>query len=281
MVNPCVSIITVCYNAVGTIEQTLASVAEQEGVTLEHIVIDGNSNDGTQTLVKRQQRDGLTLVSEPDQGLYDAMNKGARLARGQYIAFLNADDVYAHSKVVADAVAALTEHAVDCVYANLVFVDQQHGASVKRVWSSRCYAPGLALSGWMPAHPTMFMRRSVFIDLGGFDLSLQYQADLEFCARAFEVSKMSSHFVPEVWVLMRLGGISTGAWLTRIKGNWESYLALRRLGLRRDPISFFLIKFGRKIPELFQFRSFAVYERQIAQATPKRVSSNGAEEGDQ
>ena len=95
------------------------------------------------------------------------------------------------------------------------------------------------------------MRRSIFVQLNGFDTSLRYQADLEFCARAFEILGMSSIYIPKIWVQMRLGGISTGRWGPRIKGNWESYIALRRLGLKRDPVSFFVIKFGKKLKQFF------------------------------
>ncbi len=247
-----VSIITVCYNAASTIMDTLESVATQIGVEIEHIVVDGDSKDGTQALVAAYQGSEVTLYSEPDDGLYDAMNKGVARAKGDIVAFLNADDVYAHERVVADAVQAISEAAVRCAYANLVFVDPEHTNIIKRVWTSRQHVPGLCLTGWMPAHPTLFMHRQDFLDLGGFDTALKYQADLEFCARAFDVKLLSSIYVADTWVRMRLGGISTGAWRNRIKGNWESYVALRKLGLRRDPISFFCIKFGRKLPELFK-----------------------------
>ena len=247
-----VSIITVCYNAAATIGETLESVAAQEGVEIEHIVVDGDSTDGTQSIVNEHLSDKNLFISESDKGLYDAMNKGVQMASGDTIAFLNADDVYANANVVSDAMTAINKHKVSCVYADLVFVDAIDTSLVKRVWSSQPHKPGLCFSGWMPAHPTLFMRRLDFIELGGFDLSLTYQSDLEFCVRAFEIQKLRSHYVPEVWVRMRLGGISTGAWSTRMKGNWESYIALRRLGLRRDPISFFIIKFGRKLPQFFR-----------------------------
>ena len=255
-----VSIITVCFNAAQTIAETLDSVAAQMDADIEHIVVDGNSSDGTQNIVQTYRRDNLVFVSEPDNGLYDAMNKGVQMASGDIIAFLNADDVYAHTDVVNCAVTALNKHAVSCVYADLVFVDALDTSLVKRVWSSQPHKPRLCFSGWMPAHPTLFMRRIDFIELGGFNLSLKYQSDLEFCTRAFEVEKLSSHYVPQVWVRMRLGGISTGAWSTRIKGNWESYIALRRLGLKRDPLSYFVIKFGRKLPQFFLRQRFSEAE---------------------
>ena len=128
-----VSIITVCFNAASTIAETIETVATQVDADIEHIVIDGNSNDGTQSVVEAHLRDNLVFVSEPDEGLYDAMNKGVQLAKGDIIAFLNADDVYASANVVGHAVAAINENTVSCVYADLVFVDAIDTSLVKRV----------------------------------------------------------------------------------------------------------------------------------------------------
>ncbi|HAU66769.1 MAG TPA: hypothetical protein DCW52_00065 [Gammaproteobacteria bacterium] len=142
-----VSIITVCFNAASTIAETIESVATQVDADIEHIVIDGNSNDGTQSVVEAHLRDNLVFVSEPDEGLYDAMNKGVQLAKGDIIAFLNADDVYASANVVGHAVAAINENTVSCVYADLVFVDAIDTSLVKRVWSSQSHTPRLCFSG--------------------------------------------------------------------------------------------------------------------------------------
>ncbi|MEO0367741.1 MAG: glycosyltransferase family 2 protein, partial [Pseudomonadota bacterium] len=250
--DPLVSIVTVSFNAELTISATIESVASQKGVRIEHIIVDGASTDGTISVVERYRQQLALFISEPDDGLYFAMNKGAAKATGTYLAFLNADDVYAHDGVVAAAITAIERENVEASYADLVFIDSNDGDKVKRVWTSQPHREGLCWNGWMPAHPTLFMQRRIFDELGGFDVGLKYQSDLEFCARAFEVRKIQSVYVADTWVRMRLGGISTGEWGRRIEGNWESYQALKKLGLKRNPISFFTLKFASKLPQWFK-----------------------------
>ena len=245
-----VSIVTVVYNAADTIADALTAVNQQSYDDIEHIVIDGASTDGTQSVIEKFDHIAA-FVSEPDAGIYDAMNKGVSMATGDVIGLLNADDFYQHKHVIRDAVAAIKSHDVDACYADLVYVNAIDTDIVVRYWTSQEYSKGLCFTGWMPAHPTLFLRRSVYDRTGLFDTTLDYQADLEFCARIFEKTKVSSVYVPEIWVRMRMGGVTNGSLKTMWRGNWESYHALCKLGLNMNPFRYFLGKFKPKLKQYF------------------------------
>lgn len=246
-----ISVITVVYNSVDTIKDALQSVSDQTHPDIEHIVIDGASTDGTVDVINTHRQGLAHAVSEPDNGIYDAMNKGLCLATGDVIGFLNSDDVFANTGVVKQIAEYHADPSLDACYANLVYVDCLQDTQIKRYWRSKDYENGLCFRGWMPAHPTLYLKKHVFDKVGDFKPELGNQADLEFCARVFEVMKVSSAYCPKVWVRMRTGGASQSSLMSMIKSNWRSYLALRSLGLRRDPISFFVIKFGAKMPQFF------------------------------
>jgi glycosyltransferase involved in cell wall biosynthesis len=246
-----VSIITVVFNAEQTIGDALRSVASQAYPDIEHIVIDGASTDGSLSVIEANAGRVAKLLSEPDTGIYDAMNKGLKLATGDVVGLLNADDVLQDETVITQVVHAHQDATLDACYADLVYVKANDLSKVTRYWRSKNYVKGLCFKGWMPAHPTFYLKRRVYEKIGLFDSSLRYQADLEFCARAFEVHQISSRYIPQLWVRMRLGGVTNNSYGSMIKGNWESYLALRKLGLRRDPISFFVIKFSGKLVSFF------------------------------
>lgn len=246
-----ITVITVAYNSSNTIADALASVAEQTHPDIEHIIIDGGSTDNSMSIVKRYSAGLAHVVSEPDAGIYDAMNKGLDLASGDVVGFLNSDDVYAHDKVLSEIAQAHQDINVDACYANLVYVDDLSDTTIKRFWRSKQYSPGLCFTGWMPAHPTLYIKRDVLNKIGRFDITLGNQADLEFCVRAFEIHKISSWYCNTVWVRMRTGGVSQSAIWTMIKSNWRSYKALRKLGLKKNPMSFFVIKLGAKLPQFF------------------------------
>jgi len=243
-----VSIVTVVYNAADTIADALNAVNQQSYKNVEHIVIDGASNDGTQDVIQQFEHVAV-FVSETDTGIYDAMNKGIAMATGDVVGILNADDFYQHEHVIRDAVQALESHSVDACYADLVYVDYANTEKVVRYWTSQKHTAGLCFQGWMPAHPTLFLRRFVYDRSGLFNTSLAYQSDLEFCARIFEQTKISSIYVPEIWVRMRMGGVTNGSFKTMWKGNWESYRALKKMGLKKDPIRFFWGKFKPRIKQ--------------------------------
>jgi len=242
----------VVFNAEHTIGDALESVARQDYSDIEHIVVDGASTDNTMVEVEARANSLAKVVSEPDSGIYDAMNKGLALATGDVIGLLNADDVLQDSGVISQVVEAHQDESLDACYANLVYVKADDLSQVTRYWRSQSHYQGLCFRGWMPAHPTLYLKRRVYDKVGNFNTDLRYQADLEFCARAFEVHSIRSKYIPELWVRMRLGGVTNNSLSSMIKGNWESYKALRKLGLKRDPISYFFIKFGSKLPSFFR-----------------------------
>jgi len=183
-----ISIITVCYNSADTIADTIASVASQQYKDKEHIIVDGASRDSTMDIVK--SAGSITrYISEPDKGIYDGMNKGLKLATGDVIGLLNADDFYADDTVLTQVAEAFKKPNIQACFANLVYVDQHDTSRVVRYWKSRPYQQGLFKSGWMPAHPTFFVRKEVYEQYGLFDLSYKIAADFELLFRFIEQKK--------------------------------------------------------------------------------------------
>lgn len=247
-----ISIITVVFNAEKTIEGAIMSIANQTYQNIEHIIIDGGSTDDTLKHINSHKDKIAYLVSEPDEGLYHAMNKGITAATGDVIGILNADDVYEDNTVLQQVMNAHKDTKIEACYADLVYVKEKDITQIVRYWRSKKYSPGLSFTGWMPAHPTLFLKKHVYEKAGLFNTDLKYQSDLEFCARIFEVYKIKSIYIPTLWVRMRLGGVTNNSWITMYKGNKESYIALKKLGLNRNPISFFLHKFSSRIKQYFQ-----------------------------
>lgn len=238
-------------NAAGTIEETLDSVAAQSYRKVEHIVIDGASIDGTRQILERRRRRVAAVVSEPDDGIYDAMNKGIALARGEVIGTLNAGDVY-FTRDVLNEVAGVFENAdVEACYADLIYVAEQNPNRVIRYWTSRDYAPGLFERGWLPAHPTFFVRRSVYERFGAFDLRYRIQADFDLTMRLLAVHRICSVYVPRIFVRMRMGGATNNSLANVIRGNLESWRACRRNGLDVSPW-FFVTKIGQRLPQFIR-----------------------------
>ncbi len=198
-----ISVITACYNAAATIEDTVKSVLAQEGVELEYIVVDGASTDATMEIMGRYRRGITTLISEPDKGMYDALNKGLANASGEIIAFLNADDVYAGPDVLRQVVKAFEEGDTETVYGNLKYVDRADTARVVRSWDSGAYRKTKWRKGWMPPHPAFFVRRECYERWGGFDTSFRSAADYELMLRFLYKNSVTSSHLPIDCVLMR------------------------------------------------------------------------------
>jgi glycosyltransferase involved in cell wall biosynthesis len=244
-----ISIITVCYNSAETIADTIASVASQEYSDREHIVVDGASRDGTVDIVKNAPS-VTRYISESDKGIYDAMNKGLALATGDVIGLLNADDFYADVTVLSQVAEVFKDPLVQACYADLIYVDQQDTLRVIRYWKSRDFKLGLFKQGWMPPHPTFFVRKAVYEKLGCFDLQFPRQADFELTMRFLEIHQIESRYIPRIWVKMRMGGASNNSIKGVIKGNLEAYSACKKHQLSVSPL-FIVKKVLSRIPQFF------------------------------
>ena len=216
------SIVTVCYNPGPILAECLQSVATQEFREFEHWVIDGGSDDGTVELLKREEKrsDGqLNWISETDDGLYDALNKGLDCVTGDVVGFLHADDFLAHPRVLSEVVDCMQDQSLDACYADLVYVDAEDASVVKRNWRSEPFRVGMFLQGWMPPHPTFYARRAVYERLGGFDTQFRIGADWDLLLRFMEVHRIKTRYVPSVWVKMRVGGVSNRS----LKNMWTNH----------------------------------------------------------
>lgn len=227
-----ISIITVSYNSATTIEDTILSVAGQTHPDTEHLLIDGASTDGTVVVADRHRSALAVIRSEPDHGIYDAMNKGIALATGEVLAFLNADDVYSDNQVLARVAEVFADPTVDACYADLLYVDRADLHRIVRYWKSCPYHPGLFERGWCPPHPTFFVRKRVFDSLGAFDLNFTLAADAELMMRFLAVHQVFSRYLPVTMVKMRLGGATNRNLANVVKQNREIMSALKQHGIQ-------------------------------------------------
>lgn len=244
-----VSIITISFNSAATLEDTIRSVLSQDYPDLEYIIVDGNSTDGTMDIVKRYQSSIAQFISEPDKGIYDGMNKGLKMATGDLIGILNSDDIYEDSKVISDVVHLMESSQSLAAYADLVYVDRLDTSKVTRYWKSGSYKKGAFRKGWMPPHPTFFVRKSVYDRYGYFNLHLKSAADYEIMLRFIHKHGIEPAYLPRVITRMRAGGQSNLSLKNRIKANREDREAWRINGLK--PGIFTLIR--KPLSKIFQF----------------------------
>jgi glycosyltransferase involved in cell wall biosynthesis len=206
---PSVSIITVCFNSSQTIRDAIESVLSQDYRPIEYIIVDGGSTDGTVDIIGEYRDRIRSFVSEPDRGIYDAMNKGISLATGDVVGILNSDDLYVDSRVVSDLVGAMGRAGVDAAFADLVYVDSSDVGLIRRYYDSSRWSPNRFRFGWMPAHPTLFVKRERYECCGLFSLDYRIAADFEFLVRLFYRTGASYTHVARPVVKMRMGGMST------------------------------------------------------------------------
>jgi len=235
-----VSIITATYNSVKTIIDTIESVNNQDYENIEHIIIDGGSKDNTLELIKNTPNRVVKIVSEPDKGIYDAMNKGIALATGDIIGILNSDDFYTSSNVISDIVSIFLQGKYDGIYGDLEYVNEKDTNKVIRYWKSKPYIKGLFKKGWHPAHPTFFVKKEVYDKFGNFNLKYKIGADYEIMLRFIEKNKIRVGYIPKVLVRMRIGGASNQSIKNIIKANKECYNAWKDNDLSISPIVFIL-----------------------------------------
>ncbi len=225
-----VSIITIAYNSAETIEDTIRSVVGQDYANIEYIVVDGGSTDSTLDIIKKYEARISQFISEPDRGIYDAMNKGVKMATGELVGILNSDDIYANNQVISDIVKALGER--DSIYADLVYVDRENTEKITRKWISGAYHQGCFLKGWMPPHPTFFLRKSIYDKFGLYNLELKSAADYELMLRMLHKHKISTTYLNKIITKMRVGGQSNVTLSNRLKANKEDRRAWEINGLK-------------------------------------------------
>ncbi len=211
-----VSIITVSFNSAKTIADTIESVLSQDFPEIEYIIVDGNSSDDTIKIIRQYENRISKWISEKDQGMYDAMNKGIAMATGDVIGILNSDDVYMNSHVISEMMKLLQEKNAQVVFADLILVDQNNDNKVLRYYDSSHFHPDKFRWGWMPAHPTVFVKRELYQVVGPFSTNYQIAADYEMLIRILAIQKAPYAYLPKPVVRMRSGGAST-AGLSR---NW-------------------------------------------------------------
>jgi glycosyltransferase len=226
-----ISVITATWNCVETVSDCLASVAGQSFAECEHILIDGGSTDGTLAVLEAQRAALAVLVSEPDGGIYDALNKGIAWASGDEVGLLHADDFYADREVLARIAGAFADPAVEAVYGDLVYVAKADTVRVIRYWRAGAYRPGRLRLGWMPPHPTLYLRRALYARHGVFDTRYRIAADYDLMLRVLSRLTGRVVYLPQVLVRMRVGWTSNRSLRRILRKSWEDYRALRANGM--------------------------------------------------
>ena len=242
-----ISVITAVLNRAATLGDALRSVHGQRGADVEHIVVDGGSVDGTLAVIDAHKGGISKIVSGPDHGLYDALNKGIRAASGDVIGFMHADDEFASPHALARIAAAFADPTVGAVYGDLVYVKQNDVSRVVRYWRAGQYRRTQLAQGWMPPHPTFYVRRDVYSRFGVFDTRYRIAADYENMLRILWRGGVQAAYVPEVLVRMRMGGMSNRSLFNMLHKSREDYAAMRQNGL--GGLQALLLKNVTKLPQ--------------------------------
>lgn len=241
-----ISIITAVYNSENTIADAIKSVNNQTYNNIEHIIIDGCSTDGSLDVIKKNKSSDSLLVSEPDKGIYDALNKGISFASGDIIGFLHADDLFYNEYVIEEIVKVFEENKCDAVYGNLQYVAKENTAKVIRNWTSKTFKKQNLKYGWMPAHPTLYLKKQVYSKFGNFDLKFKIAADYDFMLRILS-GGILTHFLSSYFVKMRIGGKSSSIFNLFVKSK-EDLIALKQ-----NKVGSFLTLLCKNIRKINQF----------------------------
>ena len=244
-----ISIITVVHNSETTIGDTLRSVERQNYGFIEHIIVDGASTDKTLEIVQSFSHVSK-IISEPDAGIYDALNKGIRVATGDIIGLLHSDDFYPNQTIISEVVKEFQTKNIQSLYGDLEYVHPIQTGKLVRYWKSGKFQRDRFLRGWSPPHPTFFVRREIYEKFGLFNLRLKIAGDYELMLRLLFKQKISTHYLPKVLVKMRTGGTSNANLNNRMKANEEDQMSWELNGLKPKFYTVFL-KPIRKIPQYF------------------------------
>lgn len=246
-----ISVITVAYNSEKTLGDTIRSVLSQTYGDIEYIVVDGNSKDGTMDIVRKYEPEfhgRMKYVSEPDGGIYDAMNKGIKMASGDVVGTLNSDDIFASNDVIEKVAETFADTDCECMFGNLNLVDSENPEKILREWNTGGYRDGSFKRGWHPAHPTFYAYKKLFEKFGYYRTDFKIAADFELMLRFIGIEKVKSSFLDKLMVIQRAGGASTKL-SGHIRGNIESMKAFK-VNNQRCPI--FLIP-GKVLPKMLNF----------------------------
>ena len=246
-----VSVITAVFNGAKTIQDCIKSVSGQIYPNIEHIIIDGGSTDGTLEVIKRYTEKRVNIVSEPDNGIYDALNKGIRQASGEVIGLLHSDGFYAHDRVIEKVADIFMKYNIDSCYGDLQYVDKNNPDKVIRYWKSSQYRHGKFKYGWMPPHSTFFVKKEIYNKYGYFNTNFKIAADYELMLRFLEKHKISTYYTPEVFIKMRIGGTSNRNIKNLIIKSNEDYRAWKVNNLNGGFYTI-LLKNLCKIPQFFK-----------------------------
>lgn len=233
-----VSIITVVFNGAATIKDTIESVINQNYYNIEYIIIDGSSTDGTQEIVKSYGEKISKFISEKDNGLYDAMNKGITAAEGDIVGILNADDLYYNNSIISKVVESMTENNVDILYGDLIFFDTNNPEKIVRYYKGGTFKISKAARGLVPPHPTFFIKKGVYDKFGKFDTKYTLSADFDLIVRFLGVHNVPYYYLPQLMIKMRLGGLSTKNLKNIFLMNKQDIDSCRKNGIKTNFIKF-------------------------------------------
>ncbi len=248
MSNLKISLITVVYNSQNTIRRCIESVISQNYSNIEYIIIDGGSTDGTLQIIEQYRAHINFFLSEPDKGIYDAMNKGINAATGKIVGTLNSDDFFAYKDVISCISEAFEQYDPDVVYGNLDYINLN--GKVQRKWKAGNYKNNFFNWGWMPPHPTFYCKRELFEKLGAYNLQYGTAADYELMVRFIHYYKLNVYYLNRTIVKMGVGGVSNKAYINRYKAWKNDYRAMRKNGVFFPPLAI-ILKPIRKIVQYF------------------------------
>jgi len=242
---PTISIITVCYFSEATIESTIQSVLSQDYPQIEYIIVDGGSKDRTLEIIAKYSENISKLISEPDKGIYDAMNKGIKLATGDIIGILNSDDIFYTSSIISDVASAFTNDLeIAAVYGNISYFNENK--QNVRTWITKPYYDRFFDDGEVPPHPSLFVKKSVYDAIGAYFPDFKISSDYEFMFRAFKVNGYKSYHLNKFIVNMRMGGESTKSLKNILIGNNEVKIAWA-MNNRKPKLRFWILRISKKL----------------------------------
>lgn len=267
-----ISIITATYNSGRTVRDTMESVLCQTYPDIEHIIVDGKSDDSTLDIIREMEpryHGRLRWVSEPDKGIYDAMNKGIRMASGDVIGILNSDDFFSDEYVVSSVADELNNQEVDAVFGDIHFVDDHDLTKCVRYYSSASFRPWMMLLGFQPAHPSFYCKKTVYDDFGVFDTDFKVAADFENLLRLIYLHRIRTSYIPLDFVTMRTGGASTSGLSSHLNILRDHLRAYRKNGVKSN-IILDLSRYVFKIGELVKSKFYPVQQNTRLMHQPEK-----------